>query len=195
MPNPGDFDMKLLRTFGLLVLSFLNAMGTVHAAAAPMVGSAAPAFKLQDQNGQWHILEEYKGKWLALYFYPKDNTPGCTTEACEFTENVFAFRDVNAVIVGISLDDTASHKEFEKTVAQKTGQQHGLPFSLLSDTTKETAKTYGVLTKMMGVMEVAQRDTFLIDPNGRIAKHYVRVDPKDHSKTVLADIRAMQAKK
>jgi peroxiredoxin Q/BCP len=166
---------------------FLSATAAVQAAAPPSVGAAAPSFRLQDQNGQWHTLDEYKGKWLALYFYPKDNTPGCTTEACEFRDNVFAFRDAGAVIVGISLDDGASHKKF--------AEQHGLPFTLLADTTKETAIAYGVLTKMMGILEVAQRDTFLIDPTGRIAKHYVRVDPTGHSQLVLADIKALQAKK
>src|SRR5690349_7100755 len=80
-------------------------------ADGPALGAAAPNFKLQDQNGQWHTLEEYKGKWLVLYFYPKDQTPGCTAQACEFRDNVFAFRDVNAVIVGISVDDVASHKK------------------------------------------------------------------------------------
>ncbi len=179
--------MKLIPLISVLILQFLSVAGTVHAAESPVIGSAAPAFKLQDQNGQWHTLDEYKGKWLALYFYPKDNTPGCTTQACEFRDNVFAFRDANAVIVGISLDDMASHKKF--------AEEHGLPFTLLADTTKQTARNYGVLTKMMGVMEVAQRDTFLIDPNGKIAKHYIRVDPKGHSKLVLADIKALQVKK
>lgn len=177
--------MKFLHAFSLLALLFLNA-NIGYAASAPVVGSMAPAFRLQDQNGQWHTLEEYRGKWLALYFYPKDNTPGCTTQACEFRDNIFAFRDAGAVIVGISLDDIASHKKF--------AEQHGLPFTLLADTTKQTAKTYGVLTKMMGVMEVAQRDTFLIDPNGKIVKHYVRVDPKGHSQIVLNDIKALQKK-
>jgi thioredoxin-dependent peroxiredoxin len=179
--------MRPLVKFNVLTLLFLSAITPVQAANSPPVGSMAPTFKLQDQAGQWHTLEEYKGKWLALYFYPKDNTPGCTTQACEFRDNVFAFRDAGAVIVGISLDDTASHKKF--------AEEHGLPFTLLADTTKQTAKDYGVLTKMMGIMEVAQRDTFLIDPTGKIVKHYVRVDPKGHSQIVLADIKALQAKK
>ncbi len=173
----------------LLTLFFSLTVGywaTTHADVAPGVGTVAPAFKLQDQHGQWHTPDEYKGKWLVLYFYPKNGTPGCTTEACEFRDNVFAFRDINAVIVGISLDSTDSHRKF--------AAEHGLPFTLLADSTKSTAKAYGVLTKLMGVMEVAQRDTFLIDPAGRIAKHYVRVDPKGHSTAVLADIKALQAK-
>lgn len=171
----------------VLMLFFLSSTIRVHASPPLAIGSNAPTFRLQDQQGAWHTLEEYRGKWLALYFYPKDGTPGCTTEACEFRDNVFAFRDANAVIVGISLDDSASHKKF--------AEQHGLPFSLLADTTKETAIAYGVLTKMMGILEVAQRDSFLIDPNGKIVKHYVRVDPNGHSQTVLADIKALQAKK
>jgi peroxiredoxin Q/BCP len=178
--------MRLLRTVSALALLLLSSVSLVRAADSPMIGSIAPAFKLQDQNGQWHALDEYKGKWLALYFYPKDNTPGCTTQACEFRDNVFAFRDAGAVIVGVSLDDTASHKKF--------AEEHGLPFTLLADPTKQTAKAYGVLTRMMGIMEVAQRDTFLIDPTGKIVKHYVRVDPKGHSQIVLADIKALQKK-
>lgn len=176
--------MRILKVVSVLAMLVLSA--AVHA-ASPTVGSAAPSFKLQDQSGQWRTLEEFRGKWLALYFYPKDNTPGCTTQACEFRDNIFAFRDASAAIVGISLDDAASHKKF--------AEEHGLPFPLLADTTKDTAKAYGVLTKMMGIMEVAQRDTFLIDPNGKIVKHYVRVDPNGHSKIVLADIKALQAKK
>lgn len=178
--------MKLLVSISALAMALLSMALPVQAADSPALGSMAPAFKLQDQNDQWHTLDEYKGKWLALYFYPKDNTPGCTTQACEFRDNIFAFRDAGAVIVGISLDSAASHKKF--------AEQHGLPFTLLSDSTKDTARAYGVLTKMMGVMEVAQRDTFLIDPNGKIVKHYVRVDPKGHSQIVLADIKALQKK-
>jgi len=182
--------MKSRTAVSVLITLILNVIisicVTAQAADSVTTGSMAPAFKLKDQNGQWHTLDEYRGKWLALYFYPKDGTPGCTTEACEFRDNVFAFRDANAVIVGISLDDTDSHKKF--------AAEHGLPFTLLADPDKTTAKAYGVLTKLMGIMEAAQRDTFLIDPNGHIAKHYVRVDPKGHSNEVLADIKSLQAK-
>lgn len=170
----------------LLSVMVLQCLSIAQAADAPAVGSAAPAFKLQDQNGQMHTLEEYKGKWLALYFYPKDNTPGCTTQACEFRDNIFAFRDAGAVIVGVSVDDAASHKKF--------AEEHGLPFTLLADPTKVAATAYGVIRGMTGALGVAQRDTFLIDPNGKIAKHYVRVDPKGHSQIVLADIKALQKK-
>lgn len=179
--------MTTVRKWSFLFLGFLALSSAAYAANPPTIGSMAPNFKLQDQTGQWRTLEDYRGKWLALYFYPKDSTPGCTTQACEFRDNIFAFRDANAVIVGVSVDDVASHKKFQ--------EEHGLPFTLLADPTKQTAKAYGVLKKFMGVMEAAQRDTFLIDPNGKIVKHYVDVNPKGHSQVVLQDIKALQAKK
>ena len=172
----------------VFVLLAIGASGLATAADVPPLvpGAPAPAFKLQDQNGQWHTLEEYRGKWLTLYFYPKDQTPGCTTEACEFRDNVFAFRDANAVIVGISVDDVDSHKKFES--------KHSLPFTLLADPTKETTRAYGVLKRYMGLAELAKRETFLVDPNGRIARIYRDVDPKGHSQAVLADIKALTKK-
>ncbi len=171
----------------LIVGSFaVLAAGGPALADGPEVGAAAPAFKLQDQTGRWHALEEYRGKWLVLYFYPKDKTPGCTTQACELRDNIFAFRKIGATIIGISVDDVASHKEF--------AEEHGLPFTILADPTKQTAKDYGVLVKWMGTIEIAQRDTFIIDPAGRIAKHFVKVEPKGHSELVLKELEALQAK-
>jgi peroxiredoxin Q/BCP len=163
----------------------LFAVTSIAHAATPTVGQAAPAFKLKDQDGKVHDLADYKGKWVALYFYPKDDTPGCTTQACGFRDNIFAFNKEGAVIVGISVDDVASHKEF--------AEKHGLPFALLADSDKAVAKRYGVLKTYMGVMEMARRDMFLIDPDGRIAKHYESVDPDGHSKVVLEDIKALKA--
>jgi peroxiredoxin Q/BCP len=162
----------------------LLALTGIAVAATPSVGEPAPAFKLQDQDGKWHSLSDYKGKWVALYFYPKDDTPGCTTQACGFRDNVFAFDKAGAVIVGVSVDDVASHKEFAK--------KHGLPFTLLADADKAVAKQYGVL-KSVGVAEFARRDTFIIDPEGRIAKHYESVKPEGHSQVVLKDIEALEA--
>jgi thioredoxin-dependent peroxiredoxin len=162
------------------------AMASAARAAAPEVGSPAPAFRLQDQAGAWHELNDYRGKWLVLYFYPKDDTPGCTTQACEFRDNIFAFNKLGAVILGISVDDVASHKQF--------AEEHGLPFTLLADSTKETAKSYGVLRSVLGLMEIASRETFIIDPQGRIAKHYASVDPKGHSQRVLADLKVLEGK-
>jgi peroxiredoxin Q/BCP len=178
--------MNRLRSIRYLWLAVLVACAAV-AAEAPVAGKPAPEFKLQDQNGKWHELKDYRGKWVTLYFYPKDQTPGCTTQACEFRDNIFAFREANAVILGVSVDDVESHKKFS--------EKHSLPFPILADSTKQTAKTYGVLKSYLGTMELAKRDTFLIDPEGRIAKHYVDVDPKGHSQVVLNDIKAMQQKK
>jgi peroxiredoxin Q/BCP len=156
-------------------------------AAGPLEGATAPPFRLQDQAGQWHTLADYRGQWVVLYFYPKDDTPGCTTEACALRDNIFAFRKLGATVLGVSVDDVASHKEF--------AEKHSLPFTLLADPTKKTTKDYGVLVKMLGIMELAQRDTFLIDPQGRIAKHWVKVDPKDHSDMVLKELTEQLAKK
>jgi len=166
------------------LLAALCAAALTASAAVPQVGSQAPAFRLQDQDGKWHALEDYKGKWVALYFYPKDATPGCTTQACEFRDNVFAFDKEGAVILGVSVDDVASHKAFAK--------EHGLPFTLLADPDKTVTRQYGVLKTYMGVMELARRDTFLIDPQGKLARHYESVDPEGHSKVVLADIKALK---
>src|ERR1700722_6349001 len=146
--------------FGALYCACLGA--TVAWAATPEIGSPAPAFHLQDQAGAWHDLSEYRGKWLVLYFYPKDDTPGCTTQACEFRDNLFAFNKLDAVVVGVSVDDVASHKAF--------AEEHSLPFTLLADSTKETAQAYGVLRSVLGLMEIASRETFIIDPEGRVAK-------------------------
>ena len=167
-----------------IALSFLAA-GAALASDPPAVGSPAPAFRLQDQTGKWHTLNDYAGKWVVLYFYPKDNTPGCTTQACEFRDNIFAYRELGAVILGVSVDDVDSHKEFS--------DQYNLPFPILADSGKETAAAYGTLTKYVGLVEMARRDTFIIDPQGRVAKHYESVDPKDHSALVLADIKALKA--
>jgi peroxiredoxin Q/BCP len=129
-------------------------------------------------------LEDYRDQWVVLYFYPKDETPGCTTEACEFRDNIFAFKRLNAQILGVSLDDVESHQSF--------AEKHGLPFPLLADTDGDAADAYGVKTKMFG-MTVAKRQTFLVNPQGKIAKHYASVSPDEHSMEVLADLRELGA--
>ena len=189
--------MKRFRGIRYLTMGVLLASLSVAAfAAAPQVGGAAPAFRLQDQEGKWHELKDYRGKWVALYFYPRDQTPGCTEQACEFSQNVFAYREAGAVILGVSIDDVASHKEFEAVLNKERLKDRAvktLPFSLLADPTRQTAKAYGVLVSRLG-MEFAQRDTFLIDPQGRIVKHYEKVDPKEGAQIVLNDIKAAQKK-
>ena len=148
------------------------------------VGQPAPGFELTDQDGETHTLEDYRDQWVVLYFYPKDDTPGCTTEACEFRDDIFKFRRMGCQVIGVSLDDEASHKAF--------AEKHGLPFPLLADTEGVAADAYGVKGSFAG-MTIAKRQTFLIDPEGRVAKHYEKVDPETHSKQVLADLEALQA--
>jgi peroxiredoxin Q/BCP len=160
--------------------------GVALAADPPAVGSPAPAFKLQDQSGKWHSLSDYQGKWVVLYFYPKDNTPGCTTQACEFRDNIFAYRELGAAILGVSVDDVASHKSFS--------EQHSLPFPILADSDKSVTTAYGTLKEYVGIAKMARRDTFIIDPQGRVAKHYQDVKPAGHSEIVLADLKQLAAK-
>ena len=119
-----------------------------------------------------------------LYFYPKDETPGCTTEACEFRDNIFEFNKINAQILGVSLDDVESHQKF--------AEHHSLPFPLLADVDGQAADAYGVKTRRLG-MKFAKRQTFLIDPEGKIAKHYKKVQPATHSVQVLADLKDLGA--
>jgi peroxiredoxin Q/BCP len=175
---------RIFLAWSLSSLALLASAG-VSVAGAPEVGQPAPGFKLQDQDGKWHSLSDYQGKWVALYFYPKDDTPGCTTQACAFRDNIFAFNKEGAVILGISVDDVESHKKF--------AEKHSLPFTLLADPDKKVTKEYGVL-KNYGVIEVARRDTFLVDPQGRVAKHYESVDPDSNSKIVLEDIKTLKSK-
>jgi thioredoxin-dependent peroxiredoxin len=172
--------MNRNNAFCLTVL--LSLAWLAPAGASPPEGAAAPDFELPDQRGELRRLGDYDGKWLVLYFYPKDDTPGCTTQACEFRDNIFAFRKAGAEIVGISLDDVDSHLAF--------AEKHGLPFTLLADAGGVVAREYGVL-RNFGVVTLASRQTFLISPDGRIARHYAKVDVNSHSEEVLRDITAL----
>jgi len=167
-----------------IALLCLISTGPATAADQVVVGQPAPEFELPDQDGQLHSLEDYRDRWVVLYFYPKDETPGCTTEACEFRDNIFAFQKLNVQILGVSLDDIASHKRF--------AEKHDLPFPLLADPEGTSAEAYGVKTKFAG-MTVAKRQTFIIDPDGILAKHYEKVIPATHSAEVLAELEALIA--
>lgn len=179
--------MKHLKFGSISILASLLTLAFVSVSTAseqPAVGAAAPEFELADQNGNLHSLEDYRNQWVVLYFYPKDKTPGCTTEACEFRDNIFAFRDLNAQILGVSLDDVESHKDF--------AEEYSLPFPLLADVDGTASTAYGVKTQMFG-MTVAKRQTFIVGPDGSIAKHYEKVKPAEHSAEVLADLKALGA--
>jgi len=166
----------------LAILLTVVLAAPVLAGEIPAVDSEAPTFNLQDQNGDWHKLEDYRGQWLAVYFYPKDDTPGCTKEACNFRDNIYAFKAIGAAVVGISVDDVDSHKEFS--------DKYKLPFTILADEDGKTAKAYGVLKNYM-LLKLASRQSFLINPEGEIVKHYADVDPDEHTDQVLADIKAL----
>jgi len=160
----------------------LSLAATLAIADGIRVGDPAPDFELPDQNGAMHSLEDYRDQWVALYFYPKDDTPGCTTEACEFRDDIFEFRRMGTHVIGVSLDDQSSHKAF--------AEKYSLPFPLLADPEGTTAGAYGVKTRWLGI-SIAKRQTFLIDPQGRIAKHYEDVDPDTHSAELLADLAVL----
>lgn len=167
----------------LILLLLITLLSTpLMAGDPPAVGSDAPAFNLQDQNGDWHKLEDYSGQWLAVYFYPRDDTPGCTTEACNFRDNIYAFKAIDAAVVGVSVDDVESHKKFS--------DKYKLPFTILADEGANMAKAYGVL-KDYKLVKLASRQSFLINPEGKVAKHYADVDPDEHTQQVLADIKSM----
>ena len=129
--------LALRRTLVTALIAVTASVCAQTPAAAPAEGTAAPALKLQDQAGKWQTLDQYKGKWVVLYFYPKDFTGGCTTQACELRDNIFAFKKADAVILGVSVDDVASHEKFAK--------EHSLPFDILADPTQEASEKYGVL--------------------------------------------------
>jgi len=150
------------------------------------VGDKAPDFELMDQYRKPHSLSDYRGKWVVLYFYPKDDTPGCTTEACNFRDEIFRIRELNAEVLGVSLDSTDSHAKF--------AEKHGLPFPLLSDAEADVAEEYGCLTSM-GPVTYARRHTFLIDPEGRLAQIYRNVKPKEHADEVITALRQLQGRK
>ena len=144
------------------------------------VGKSAPAFKLQDQNSKWHSLSQYKGKWIVLYFYPKDNSPGCTQEANQFKALYPQFLKSNAVVLGVSLDDVKSHQKFSEKL--------GLPFPILADNNHQLADQFGIV-RNLGITKIAKRESFLIDPKGTIVYHYNSVDTQSHAAQVLADIQ------
>ncbi len=147
------------------------------------IGTKAPNFTLPDQNGVLHSLEEYRGKKVVLYFYPKDNTPGCTKQACGFAELYPQFTEKGAVVIGVSKDSVASHKKFE--------EKYGLPFTLLSDTELSCINAYGVWQEKKNYGKVSMgvvRTTYLIDENGIIAKVFGKVKAAENPSQTLSEL-------
>lgn len=152
-------------------------------AAMPDVGQAAPDFELPDQQGKTRRLGDWRGKWLVLYFYPKNDTPGCTEEACTFRDDWLQLQAQGAEVVGISVDTSASHAAF--------AQKYKLPFPLLSDAKGEVAERYGALSDWL-LIKLAKRYTYIVSPDGRIAKVYRSVDTAKHSAQILADLQQLR---
>lgn len=149
----------------------------------------APDFSLQDQFDKTHSLKDYAGKWVVLYFYPKDDTPGCTTEACSFRDEFKEIEKAGAVVLGVSKDSVKSHAKF--------AEKYNLNFPLLADVDLEVMKAYGAYgpKKFMGrEYEGTIRKTFLIDPKGEIIKEYPKVTPKDHAVQIIKDLEKLQQK-
>ena len=146
-------------------------------------GMQAPRFELFDQTNTKHNLSDYIGKWVVLYFYPKDDTPGCTKEACAFRDDIPALKNLDAHVFGVSVDSVESHAEF--------ASKFSLQFPLLADIGGKVAADYGALTKI-GPMKFAKRHTFIIDPDGKFAKIYRSVKPAIHSDEIIADIKKLQ---
>ena len=156
-------------------------LATTLFAAAPQVGQMAPDFTLPSQDGSKISLHDFKGKWVVLYFYPKDGTSGCTLEAHNFQRDIAKYQQANAEIVGVSVDSADSHKDF--------CAKQGLHFKLLADTEKKVSEQYDSL---MMIIHYSSRNTFLISPDGKIAKVWIGVSPAKHSEEVLAALSSLK---
>lgn len=148
-------------------------------------GDKAPAFSLPDQDGAEHRLADQKGKWTLLYFYPKDDTPGCTREACALRDSFPEFKKLGIDVFGVSTDSVQSHQKF--------ALKFGLPFTLLADDQKKAVADYGVGAKALGIpLPFPSRTSFLIDPDLTIAKVYDKVKPEEHAQEVLRDLETLR---
>jgi peroxiredoxin Q/BCP len=177
-----------MKTFARLlpVLFLISLFALAADPQPPAVGTKAPDFTLPSQEGAQVSLEQFKGKWVVLYFYPKDFTSGCTVEAHNFQRDLDKYTEKNAVIVGVSVDNVDSHKGF--------CTKEGLNFKLLADPNHTVVDKYDSVMEYNG-MTLAARNTFLIDPAGMIRKTYLKVNPQSHSEAVLADLQQMESSK
>jgi peroxiredoxin Q/BCP len=177
---------KSLMILGLLVAVAMLMVVAVPAAEAPTAGTKAPDFTLKSQEGKNVSLHDFKGKWVVLYFYPKDMTVGCTIEAHNFQADQAKYDKLNAAIVGVSVDTVDSHVQF--------CTKENLTFKLLADEKKEVVNQYGSVQTLGKLGDVAARNTFLVDPQGTIRKVFIKVDPNPHSKEVLDSLAELQKK-
>jgi thioredoxin-dependent peroxiredoxin len=184
--NINNMTVKLLFYTAILIFAIF---GYRNYAAASIIniqiGNDAPEFSLNDAQGKPHSLHDYAGKYLVLYFYPKDDTPGCTKEACNFRDDITKFEKLGVNVIGISVDDIHSHEMFAK--------KYHLPFPLLADPSGKVANSYNALTNLF-VVKIAKRYTFLISPAGKITKIYKSVDTSNHSQQIIDDLKLILGK-
>src|SRR5208337_4209532 len=178
--------VKTLSLIALCITLVALAPLLVFAGSTPSVGSTAPEFTLNSQEGAPVSLKDFRGKWVVLYFYPKDFTSGCTIEAHNFQRDLAQYQQRNTVILGVSVDSADSHKQF--------CTKEGLNFKLLADTDHKVSEQYGSLTNM-GLVKFASRHTFIINPDGKIVKVYTDVNPNQHSQEVLAALTGLHTGK
>ena len=174
-----------MKIFIVICVGIFIYLFRINIMAAPTLkpGDDAPNFSLPDNQGRQVSLREFKGKWVVLYFYPKDDTPGCTTEACHFRDDFKLLENLGAQVIGMSIDDSFSHKKFT--------EKYNLPFPLLSDASGEVASLYGALNNFL-VIKLAKRYTYLINPKGKIAKIYLSVDTSKHSQEIIEDLKKLK---
>jgi len=167
--------------FAIVAVLACNRVGAVN--EMPAVGAAAPGFNLTTNEGKQVSLSDFKGKWVVLYFYPKDFTQGCTIEARNFQRDIAKYEAINTVILGVSVDNAESHKEF--------CAKEGLNFKLLADTDAKVSEQYGSIMEYNGA-KLSARNTFIIDPQGKVAKVFEKVKVAPHSDEVLAALASLQ---
>jgi peroxiredoxin Q/BCP len=175
--------IALLVAVVLVIIFLVPRLFSGSRAAAPGPGTTAPDFTLASQENPSVSLKDFRGSWVVLYFYPKDQTPGCTREAHNFQADQSKYAERHAVVLGVSVDSVDSHKKF--------CAKEGLNFKLLADSDGKVSDAYGSLTNLV-VVKFAARHTFLIDPSGKVAKAYTSVDPSRHSEEVLAELDQLQ---
>lgn len=175
--------IKLFFYTAILLIAIFGYRSYASAASGLVIDGDAPNFALNDAKGRSHSLSDYRGKYLVLYFYPKNDTPGCTKEACHFRDDMAQLEKLGAKVVGVSVDSSESHGKF--------AEKYNLPFTLLADTDGKVADSYHALTNLF-VIKIAKRHTFLIDPNGKIKKIYTSVNVSNHSQQIIDDLKAIQ---
>ena len=174
--------LKLFIYSAILLIAILGYRSYAYASGSLVIDGDAPNFTLNDAKGNKHSLSDYRGKYLVLYFYPKNDTPGCTKEACHFRDDMTQLEKLGAKVVGVSVDSSESNGKF--------AEKYNLPFTLLADTDGKVADSYHALTNLF-VIKIAKRHTFLIDPHGKIKKIYTNVNVSNHSQQIIYDLKAL----